>query len=345
MESDRFGKQFALSSLPRQQIAALQIAEAYFASQTLFSLNELGVFRLLAERPQTAAELASVIGAPQDPLERLLNAGVAVRLLTVEQGVYRNSLLAESVLIPGRRGYVGNWLRLMSRWMKAWTNLTETVRTGRPAVEPSLFLGGDVAFTRDFIKGMEDYASLRGSEIVQHLELGGGGHLLDVGGGPGTYAILFARRWADLQVTVFDLPEVVAIAEERIAAAGVAAQVSTKAGNYHRDDLGEGYDVLFLSDVLHQESPAAAEALLAKAYRALKPGGQLIVQAMFLNEDRVSPRWPVMHSLILLSVYGGGRAYTVEETKRMTEQVGFDNCRHKRMSLLNVNSLLVAEKR
>lgn len=332
------------SSLPRQQVEALKLAEGFFASQVLFSLNELGVFGFLAERPRSAEDLALSIGAQKNPLERLLNAGVTVGLIRQTNDVYENSSLAQAVLVPTGEGYLGNWMRLMSRWMKVWTHLNHTVLTGKPAIESSLFLGEDPAFTRDFIMGMHDYAQLRGSEIVNHLDLGGRIRMLDVGGGPGTYAILFARRWSEIRVDVYDLPDVVRIAEENAATAGVQDRVSTVAGDYHRDELGEGYDAVFLSDVLHQETPEACEALIEKAYRALRPGGRGIVQAMFLNEDRVSPRWPVMHSLILLLIYGGGRAYTVAETSSMLEKAGFRNIQHKRMSLLNVNSLLFADK-
>jgi hypothetical protein len=84
--------------------------------------------------------------------------------------------------------------------------------------------------------------------------------------------------------------------------------------------------------------------ILRKAHRALRPGGRVVVQGMFLNEDRTSPRWPLMHSLVLLLVYGGGRAYTVNETLGFMEAEGFTNGRLERMSLLNVNSLILGEK-
>ena len=126
--------------------------------------------------------------------------------------------------------------------------------------------------------------------------------------------------------------------------AGVADRVSLKPGNYYEDEFGSDYDVVFLSDTLHQESPEVCEMILQKAYRSLRPGGRIVVQGMFLNKDRVSPRWPVMHSLIMILVYGAGRAYTVEETVGLMEQAGFVECAHQRMSLLNVNSLITARK-
>jgi 2-polyprenyl-3-methyl-5-hydroxy-6-metoxy-1,4-benzoquinol methylase len=337
-------KRVNTDSLKRWQIEALGLAEGFFESQVLFSVNELGVFDLLAPGPRTVDELAAEIPADRGALERLLNAAVAIGLLELGEGRYENGPLADRVLISGRPGYLGSWLRLMSRWMKAWTHLTESVRTGQPAEDPQLHLGGDPDYTRDFIMGMHDYAQLRGSEIVEYLDFGGGLRLLDLGGGPGTYAILFAKRWSDLRVTVFDLPEVVRIAAENSRAAGVDGQVSIEAGNYHEEEVGAQYDVVFISDVLHQEDPETCRMILQKAHRALKPGGRLVVQGMFLNEDRTSPRWPLMHSLVLLLVYGGGKAYTVNETLGLMEEAGFTNGRLERMSLLNVNSLILGER-
>jgi len=333
------------ASVARRQIELLETAHGYFGSQVLFSANELGVFDELAKGPRKADELAEIIGANHDALERLLNACVAIKLLTLDDGLYANTPLADDVLVSEQPGYLGNWLRLMSRWMKSWTKLTETVRNGGPAQDPQIHLGGDPEHTRDFILGMHDYARLRGSEIVRYLDFSGGLELIDVGGGPGSYAVLFTTQWPDLRVTVFDLPAVVPIAGQHAEEAGVDDRVVLKPGNYYVDEFGDAdYDVVFLSDTLHQESPETCLMILEKTYRSLRSGGQIVVQAMFLNDDRVSPRWPVMHSLIMVLMYGSGRAYTVEETVGLMEQAGFVDCAHRRMSLLNVNSLVVARK-
>lgn len=331
-------------SLVRPQIELLDTAEGFFDAQVLFTAVELRVFDELAGGPRSAHELARATGTDRDALDRLLNGCVAIKLLTADDDRYSNTKLVDDLLVPGRPGYLGNWVRLLSRFMKVWVNLTDTVRTGQAAHDSTLHLGGDPDFTRDFMLGMHDYARLRGSEIVRYLDFGGGLRLIDVGGGPGTYAVLFANEWPDLHVTVFDLPDVVPMAQQHAEEAGVADRVSIHPGSYYDDELGTDYDVAFVSDTLHQENPEMAALILEKAYRALRPGGRIVVQAMFLNEDRTGPRWPVILSLNLLLLYGGGRNYTVEETLRLLEGAGFVDPVHQRMSLLNVNSLITARK-
>jgi SAM-dependent methyltransferase len=331
-------------STGRRQVQALQVAEGFLDAHVLFALADLEVFDRLAHGPRGADELAAETGTKAEPLTRLLNAGVALGLLSLEGGRYTNSAVAEEVLPDGAPGHLGDWIRWMARLGERFPRLAEAVRTGRPVEDPGLHLGGDPAFTRDFVMGMHDYARLRGSEVVEQVDLSGARRMIDVGGGPGTYAALFARAWPELEVTVFDLPDVVSIARENLLAEGLGDRVRTVPGSYLRDDLGEGYDAAFLSDVLHQEDPETAISVLRKVHGALRPGGRIVVQGMFLNEDKVSPRWPAMVSLILLVTYGAGRVYTVAETIRMLETAGFRNPEHRRMSLLNVNSLVIAER-
>jgi SAM-dependent methyltransferase len=331
-------------SVGRRQVEALQVAEGFLDSHVLFALAELEVFDRLAAGPRDGDELAAETGTKAEPLTRLLNAGVALGLLSLEDGRYANSDFAQDVLPAGAPGHLGDWIRWMARLGERFPRLAESVRTGQPVEDPRLHLGGDPAFTREFVMGMHDYARLRGREVVDRVDLSDARRMIDVGGGPGTYAALFARAWPDLQVTLFDLPEVVAIAQENLLAEGLGDRVRTVAGSYLQDDLGEGYDAAFLSDVLHQEDPETAVSVLRRVHDALRPGGRVVVQGMYLNEDKVSPRWPALVSLILLVTYGAGRVYTVGESIRMLEAAGFRRPEHRRMSLLNVNSLVIAER-
>jgi precorrin-6B methylase 2 len=328
----------------RRQVEALQIGEGFLEAHVLFALNTLDVFDHLAEGPRTADELAAELGVDADPLSRLLNAGVAAGLLSLADGRYANSDLVGTVLVSGSEGHLRDWMRWLARLAERFSGLADAVRTRKPVVDPSLHLGSDPDLTRDFIMAMHDYARLRGSEVVSYLDLAGASRLIDVGGGPGTYAILFARAWPDLEVTVFDLPDVVPLAKENCRTAGVGDRVRVVAGSYLEDELGEGFDVAFVSDVLHQESREAAVEVLRRVWRAIRPGGRLVVQGMHLNEDRVSPRWAAMASLIMLVLYGTGRMYTVAETVDMVEEAGFRSPEHVPMSLLNVNSLILAER-
>ncbi len=110
------------------------------------------------------------------------------------------------------------------------------------------------------------------------------------------------------------------------------------------DNLGSGYDVALLSNMLHQEDPETCKMILRKAYDALNKGGMLVIHAMFLNAEKDGPVWPTLHSLLLLLVYQGGRAYSLPETLDMLPEIGFVEPEVKRLSLTNAETLIVAKK-
>ena len=257
---------------------------------------------------------------------------------------YNNSPVVSKTLVEGAPGYVGNWIRLMSQWFRPWGKLEEAVKSGEHIEDPALHLGENEEYTADFIRGMHDYANYRGTDVLQHLNLDGCDQLIDVGGGPGTYSIMFAQQNPDLTCTVFDLPDVLKIAGQYVDEAGLVGRVKLQPGNYFDDEFGSGYDVVFLSDMLHQEDAETGIMILDKAFRALKSGGRVVVQAMFLNDDDSGPEWPALHNLLMLLIYRGGKAYSVAETVPWLEGAGFADVQHVKMSFYNVNSLIVGTK-
>jgi hypothetical protein len=168
--------------------------------------------------------------------------------------------------------------------------------------------------------------------------------MLDVGGGPGTYSILLSQRFPQLHAEVFDLPPVLDITRELIEQYDIGDRVTTRPGNYLTDELGTGYDVVLLSNMLHQESPETCRALLRKAHAALAENGLLVVQLAFLNAEKDAPVWGVLQSLQLAVLYPHGRAYSFEEILAMLPGAGFYDGRVKKMSMLRSESLILATR-
>lgn len=322
----------------------IHTALGYWRSQVLFTTHGLGVFEALAAGPRAGDELARECGSSSDYTERLLNAGVAIGLLRKSEGRFENAPIADLFLRRDRPGYMGNWLDLMSAWYTPWGRLAQAMQTGEPVEDPIEHLGERGDYTRHFIMAMHDYAMGPGREILNHLDLSDRRRLLDLGGGPGSYSILLCERHEQLKAVVFDLPPVVAIAEEIIASHGLAERVSVQGGDYLADSIGEGYDVVLLSNMLHQESPEACKQLLRKAHDAMAPEGLLVIQAMFLNKEKDGPTWPTLQSLLLLLVYNGGRAYSLDETLAMLPEAGFGAPEVRRMSFASAESIILARK-
>ena len=203
--------------------------------------------------------------------------------------------------------------------MRAWARLDTVLETDRPAPRPER----TEQELRDFILGMENVSRRSSVEVADRIDLSGARRLLDLGGGPGTAALVFAQRWPDLSCVVFDLPGPVLIAAEQIAAAGLGDRVTTRAGDFHTDDPGSGYDVVYVSNIIHQMDAGATLDLFRTCARALVPGGRILVKDFFLEDDRVHPPAAAVFSVNMLAGTERGKSYTRRETAALLAEAGF----------------------
>ena len=175
---------------------------------------------------------------------------------------------------------------------------------------------------RAFIWGMHAIARDLAPKVAAKLDLKAVRHLLDLGGGPATYAITFAQANPELKATVFDLPMPIEIARENIAKNGLTDRVDTLAGNFLKDDIGTGYDFIWISQILHSHDEAQCKLIIAKAVAALTPGGTLAIQDFYLNADGASPTGAAMFGVHMLAVTPRGRAYTHGEVAEWMQAAG-----------------------
>jgi 3-hydroxy-5-methyl-1-naphthoate 3-O-methyltransferase len=321
-----------------------RLALGGWAAQALFVATELGIFDHLNRLgPSTAKEIAAELGTDDEATRRLLGALVASGLLEHPGDRFANSDAAQELLISGVPESMYGWIRLMGTWNRTFAGLRESVRTGEPTGSP----GGDPSaprgHMREYILGMHDYAMGPGRELARYLDLGGRTRLLDVGGGPGTYAILLAEKNPELTAVVFDLPEVVAIAEEVIADHGLAGRVTVHPGDYTADPIPGGFDAVLISNTLHQEDEATCVRILEKTREALEPGGICVIHAMPLNETEDGPLWPSLLNL-MLQVVSRGKAYTVAEYAEQLTRAGFTDPAPGTMSTHNAGLFIVGHR-
>jgi 3-hydroxy-5-methyl-1-naphthoate 3-O-methyltransferase len=311
-----------VSGRPPDPAPLMQLSTAYWASQTLLTANRMGVFERLAKGAQSSAQLAQALGTQERATTLFLNACVALGLLEAGPGGYANSALAAAFLVPGRPGYLGNAMRYSDNLYTTWGALESSLRNGAPALAPESYLGQDPRRTRDFVYGMHDRALGIGQALVALVDLGERRRLLDIGGGPGTYAALFARRYPQLRAIVIDLPEVVALAGEIIADMGATGAVSTRAGSYLDCELPPGQDVVLISGVFHRESATTCRDLIARALAALEPGGLLLVSDVFADAGGTSPPFATLFGLNMLLTARDGGVHSDADVAAWMEQAG-----------------------
>jgi SAM-dependent methyltransferase len=160
---------------------------------------------------------------------------------------------------------------------------------------------------------------------VASLDLTGVSRVLDVGGGSGAYAMEFARATPALSAVVFDLPNVLPLTAGYLAHAGLGDRVALVAGDYDRDELGSGFDLVLLSAIIHSNSPQANRELVRRSVAALNPSGRLVVQDFIVDEGRTGPPFGVMFALNMLVGTPGGDTYTESEVRRWMSEAGLSS--------------------
>ena len=162
---------------------------------------------------------------------------------------------------------------------------------------------------------------------VEKIDLGGRQKVLDLGGGPGTWAIHFALHHERLTATVFDLPVSRPFAERTVAQFGVSDRVDFVGGDFTTDELPTGFDVAWLSHILHGEGPKTCREIVRKAVRSVGPGGLILIHEFILDESRASPVFPALFSLNMLVGTPNGRSYTESELAEMLHDAGAQDVR------------------
>jgi len=291
-------------------------------ARVLMAANHLDFFTALGEEALAAEEVASRCGTHLRSTQMLLNACVALGILEKEGPRYRNSAEARESLVRGKPTYMGDAIGHQEDLWQPWGKLHEAVRTNQRVVE-RYSLVEEPKVHRNFILAMHNRAMRVAPLLAEALDLSGRRQLFDAGGGPGTYSMFLVKRYPGLRAIVFDLPQTIEIAREVIAEFGVADLVTTRAGNYFKDDFGQGNDVVLLSAILHSMDPERSEGLLQKAYDSLVAGGLVMVHEGLISDEGTSPLQAVLFSLNMLVNTGEGQSYSAAEIIGLMEAVGF----------------------
>jgi len=330
------------SEIKRDQLEVLSIAEGFFQSSILFALLKLRIFECIGEESKTLDALAAELDTRPETLARLLNAGVILKLLESTDGLnYRVASAGRSVLLPSAgESYLGNWIRNLDYFRFALSKLDEAILKSEPVVDPSIHLGVDEDHTREFTLAMHNYASLRGKELARFLDTTRSKTLLDLGCGPGTYAFYLGMHNPNLQLYLIDFPGVLEVAKE------VRTRYPNKNEVYYlpldavNDEIPGSYDIILVSNTLHMLGEQASRNLIKRLYRSINPGGSLVIQAQYMQDNRLGGRWSILLDLIQLCITSEGRNHTVGETRRWLEEAGFSDIEFCPMTLLNTNSFL-----
>lgn len=278
----------------------------YRAARVLHVANTLSLFTILSEKPMSAEQICRTIKSDPEMMKKLLIACTSMGLLEQEGNQYKNTELAQTYLVRGRKLYQGDIIAHAATTWDFWSRLADQVTLGgeRVTINPDDH--------RNFIMGMHNIAVAgRAKLFIDSVDLTGRKKLFDVGGGPGTYSIAACRRYPELKAVVFDLPETIVITKEIISKEGMQDVITVREGDWETDDFGEDNDVVLLSDVMHGPG-SKAQMKLKKAYDSLVCGGLIVIQEFLLNDRKTGPLIPALFN-VMVGAYSQAELFGVVE--------------------------------
>ena len=299
----------------------VETAGNFWIACVIHAAVKLGVFTALGDEPSNAKDLAAGMGLNERGLGMLLDALAAVKLVSKQGGTYANTAFSRGYLIKEDPRYLGYMIMHQHYLMSRWNMLADAVSTGAPAASPAV-MRDDPDQLESFLMGMFNLASELAPQVAESVDLSGYKRLLDLGGGPGTYAIHFCRHNPQLTATVFDLPTTKPFAEKTIAGFNLRDRIRFMAGDFHKDEISGSYDAVWLSHILHSDDPDTCLALLRKAVGVVKPGGMILIHDFILDNTKDGPVYPALFALNMLVNTPTGRSYSEGEIADMLAQAG-----------------------
>ena len=298
----------------------LEISGAYWESCALHAAVKLDIFTIIGQDQLKGKEMAQKLKGDKRGVATLLNALTAMGLLLKSDNKYANSPLSTIYLTKDSPQYIGYMIMHHYHLMDSWHHLDRAVVSGEPA---RVRAAASTEEQREsFLMGMFNLALALAPKATKEIDLTGREYLLDLGGGPGTWAIHFCLNNPELRATIYDLPATRPFAEQIIARFGVSNRVQFQEGNYLKDEIEVSYDVAWLSHILHGESPENCQLIIKKAVATLKPGGLIMIHDFILNNDMAGPLYPALFSLNMLTGTKEGRSYSEEQIMDILTKAG-----------------------
>ncbi len=295
------------------------IWSGFRSARVLITANNFRVFYHL-KTTQSAETISQKLNTDLRATEILLDALTGLGLLKKSSHKYINTPLSNRFLVEDSPYYQGDIIRHADNLWRNWSGLDEVLKTGKPSRK-----------ARDhnaFVLGMHNIASLKAKDVIKAIGLRGVRTALDLGGGPGTYSVEMAKK--GVKVVLFDYPETIEIAKRLIENKNVKG-INSICGDFTVDDIGGGYDLIFVSQILHAYSERENIEIVQKCKRALNRRGRIVIQEFFISRDKTYPIGGALFSVNMLVNTQYGRCYSPQEIKKWLVKTRFKNIKERFM--------------
>ncbi len=317
----------------RNARTAFDLCAGFVYSQILAACIELGLLEVLRERPRTTTDLAALCNVPLENMERLLAAAASLDLVS-RRARGRWGLGTAGAGIAGSPGLAD----MIKHHALLYADLRDPVALLRNQV-PERRLAGYWPYAEAASPGalqsskIDAYSTLMARsqvmisrDVIDAYPLRNHKRLLDVGGGKGAFLSAVSKAVPTLELALFDLPAVASLAQQTLEVGHLAGRVEIFGGDFFRDALPSGADIVSLVRILHDHDDHAAMQLLRNIHKALPPGGVLLLAEPMSATPGGETMGDAYFGFYLLAM-GSGRPRTAEEITGMLRAVGFTRVR------------------
>jgi SAM-dependent methyltransferase len=309
------------------ELAAL--AAGHAEARAIQTALKLRIFDTLERTALDAAALSRATSTNRRAVEILANAMVSLGLLAKRASLYELTAISRQFMLKSSAEYLGGLILFDEAIFETWVHLDQTIQTGAPARRPDMFQSRPEE-TERFIRAMDSLTRARGDPryVAERLDLSRVAKVADVGGGPGTYSVAMLERWPRLRAAIYDLPATLEVARRILAEREprVSSRIDLVRVDYLYDEIPGPCGALFMSNIIHNEDETTNAELLRKCFRALEPGGLMIIKDHIMNADLTAPQAGAIFALYLL-LTTRGRDYSFDEVSAWLGDAGFVDIR------------------
>jgi SAM-dependent methyltransferase len=300
----------------------LQLAGGFRFLAVVGAAAELNLFTLLGGESLAAEPISIRMRSNLRATTVLLDALTALGVLDKQGENYSVPAELRPCLSEGTPGTVLPMLLHQMTLIRIWSQLAWTVRSGEAAVRQASIRGAE-ADRAAFIAAMHTVSGPIADKLVAQLGPPKFKHLLDVGGASGTWTLAFLRAVPGSRATIFDLPDAIEQARERIGQGEFRDRVDFVAGDFYVDSLPSWADLAWVSAIVHQHSREDSRQLFAKVHDALVPGGRIMIRDIVMEPNRVDPLEGALFAVNMLVGTTSGGTFTMEEFREDLDATGF----------------------
>jgi 3-hydroxy-5-methyl-1-naphthoate 3-O-methyltransferase len=307
----------------------ISLRECAFAVDLFITaVSHFDFFNWLAKAPANINTICRELNIQPRPADVMLTLFKAYGFIEQKDGMFFLANVAKDYLTKESGFDLSSYVSSLKNRPIA-EDMKNVLLTGKPANWAAAKDGkdwaasmADDAFAASFTAGMNSRGAYLANGVLKALDFKKHKKLLDIGGASGIYASVICKKYPHLQAAVFEKPPVDKVAAYSISKFGLSDRICVEAGDMFKDSLPQGYDVHFLSHVLHDWDFPAVETVLKNSYQNLAPGGIIVIHDAHINADKTGPLSVAEYSVLLMSL-SEGKCYSVTEMKDALEKAGF----------------------